>query len=542
VPWSSRILRYAKSKPNGKLIVSSINNGPYVRRIIQEPDDLNATPPVAPSSHEQTDDELTEKETKQINTDDKAIQTSLIGLPEDIYAAVDSCEIAKEIWERVELMMKGLTIGAQEKKAKLFNEWEKFKSTEGESIESNYHRFSKLMNDFSQEKHFLEKIVSNLKFLYEVDYTQLYDLLKLNQAEVNQIRAEQLMIGGNGGNQFGQYNGQMAGIQNGYNANQNVGNRVVPNAVANQNENQNGNGNVVAARAEGNRNADLDEIEEVNANSILMANLQQTSTSGTQTRSAPVYNLDGTSEVPNYDNCYDDEIFNMFNQEEQYSEILEPIVEPHQVQQNNNHAMSIGANVEQSGGTINQNPATTEEIHAHFDSLYNNLATEEKLTVSRLEKDKKKLKSDFKLREDELLDKQLDLEKRKMALGYPNPHYLKQAQQKQQSLYNGRVLLEKHDLPAVFDLEETLQLAQESLIQEQLVKAKQKGTILELKQRYSKKSKNYYYTSYLAKKIWRISASSAQEMRNGQFLIRLIHYSLIRRMHSRSLVKDTHLI
>ncbi|GJU13624.1 retrovirus-related pol polyprotein from transposon TNT 1-94 [Tanacetum coccineum] len=49
-----------------------------------------------------------------------------------------------------------------------------------------------------------------------------------------------------------------------------------------------------------------------------------------------------------------------------------------------------------------------------------------------------------------------------MALGYQNPCYLKQAQQKQQSLYNGKVLLEKHDPPVVYDLEETLQLAQES--------------------------------------------------------------------------------
>ncbi|GJY19392.1 hypothetical protein Tco_0390883 [Tanacetum coccineum] len=34
-----------------------------------------------------------------------------------------------------------------------------------------------------------------------------------------------------------------------------------------------------------------------------------------------------------------------------------------------------------------------------------------------------------------------------MALGYQNPFHLKQAQQKQQSLYNGKVLLEKHDPP-----------------------------------------------------------------------------------------------
>ncbi|GKA53845.1 retrovirus-related pol polyprotein from transposon TNT 1-94 [Tanacetum coccineum] len=49
-----------------------------------------------------------------------------------------------------------------------------------------------------------------------------------------------------------------------------------------------------------------------------------------------------------------------------------------------------------------------------------------------------------------------------MALGYQNPFYLKQAQQKQQSLYNGKVLLGKHDPPVVYDSEETLLLAQES--------------------------------------------------------------------------------
>nr|GFA76188.1 hypothetical protein [Tanacetum cinerariifolium] len=52
--------------------------------------------------------------------------------------------------------------------------------------------------------------------------------------------------------------------------------------------------------------------------------------------------------------------------------------------------------------------------------------------------------------------------KQKMALGYQNPFYLKKAQKKQQSLYDGKVLLEKHDPPVVHDSEETLQLAQES--------------------------------------------------------------------------------
>nr|GEW19851.1 Gag-Pol polyprotein [Tanacetum cinerariifolium] len=42
--------------------------------------------------------------------------------------------------------------------------------------------------------------------------------------------------------------------------------------------------------------ANLDEIEEVNANCILIANLQQASTSGTQTDKAPVYDSDGSAE------------------------------------------------------------------------------------------------------------------------------------------------------------------------------------------------------------------------------------------------------
>nr|GEX41489.1 hypothetical protein [Tanacetum cinerariifolium] len=212
VPWSSRLLWYAKSRPNGKLIHNSILNGPYVRKMIPEPGDANRDITVTETFHLQTDDELSDKELKQIEADDQAIQTILLSLPEDIYAAVASCETAQEIWLRVQQMMKGSDIRIQEKKAKLFNEWERFTSNERESIESYYHRFLKLMNDLKRNKHFPEKITSNLKFLnnlqpewsrhitivhqtkdlHTADYTQLYDFLKYNQKEVDELKAERL--------------------------------------------------------------------------------------------------------------------------------------------------------------------------------------------------------------------------------------------------------------------------------------------------------------------------------------------------------------
>ncbi|GJY18087.1 retrovirus-related pol polyprotein from transposon TNT 1-94 [Tanacetum coccineum] len=95
----------------------------------------------------------------------------------------------------------------------MFNEWEMFTSTYGESIESYYHHLSKLMNDFKRNKHFPEKIASNFKFLnnlqpewsrhitivhqtkdlHTADYTMLYDFLKYNQKEVDDLRAERLV-------------------------------------------------------------------------------------------------------------------------------------------------------------------------------------------------------------------------------------------------------------------------------------------------------------------------------------------------------------
>nr|GEW80796.1 hypothetical protein [Tanacetum cinerariifolium] len=110
--------------------------------------------------------------------------------------------------------------------------------------------------------------------------------------------------------------------------------------------------------------ADLDEIKEVNANCILMANLQQASSLGTQTDTTPVYDSDGSIEVHEHENCYNNEIFNMFTQEEQYTELLEPIPETQQVPQNDNNVISEVTDVEQGGETVEQHPANFEETRA----------------------------------------------------------------------------------------------------------------------------------------------------------------------------------
>nr|GFC07534.1 hypothetical protein [Tanacetum cinerariifolium] len=207
VPWSSCLLGYAKSRPNGKLIHNSILNGPYFRKMIPEPGDAN----------------------RQITNKD----------------------------------------------------------------------------------------------LHTADFTQLYDFLKYNQKEVDELKAERitktqdpLALMANSNNPY--VFPAPHQVQSSFNQNylqqpmQNPEDITDPTTVMNMaltlmakafklNYSTPTNNNQRISSNPRNRKiaqpvADLDEIEEVNTNCILMANLLQASSSGTETDRNLVYDTDGSAE------------------------------------------------------------------------------------------------------------------------------------------------------------------------------------------------------------------------------------------------------
>nr|GEU41162.1 integrase, catalytic region, zinc finger, CCHC-type, peptidase aspartic, catalytic [Tanacetum cinerariifolium] len=455
--WESHMLLYIKGK-NGRMILESIENGSLVYPTVEENGQIRKKKFV----------EFTEQEQLQDDCDVQATNIVLQGLLLDVRRRLSCSTNGKGL-----LPIKGNRLSLT-----IIPEWSRHVT-----------------------------IVHQTKDLHTADYTQLYDFLKYNQKQLDELKAERLaktqdplalmansnnpyMVGDNGGNQFRQYARQNAGNLTGYNDVQNI-----------RNQNQIGNGNFMAARAEGNAAGPGRRDAAYLQTQLLIAQKEEA------TDNAPAYDSDGSAE-------------NLAIEVEKVNSVDRKLKETNadlttELARFKNQTRCFEISQEKYDKlercyqqSVYQEQCLFKKINALHLSTGKQIMTlneqildinkqllKEKSTVSFLFEEKKRLKSDFKTREDELLDKQIQLEKRikelnnilvktgqsiqmihmlspkpdsfyhteqKMALGYQNLFYLKQAQKKQQSLYNGKVLLEKHDPSVVHDLEETLQLAQES--------------------------------------------------------------------------------
>ncbi|GJZ60475.1 retrovirus-related pol polyprotein from transposon TNT 1-94 [Tanacetum coccineum] len=97
--------------------------------------------------------------------DDKAINIILQGLPTEIYALVSQHRVAKDLWEKIKLLMQGTSLTKQERECKLYDEFDKFTYKKGETLHEYYLRFTLLLNDMNIYKMPLEQFQVNTKFL-----------------------------------------------------------------------------------------------------------------------------------------------------------------------------------------------------------------------------------------------------------------------------------------------------------------------------------------------------------------------------------------
>nr|GEU31795.1 integrase, catalytic region, zinc finger, CCHC-type, peptidase aspartic, catalytic [Tanacetum cinerariifolium] len=136
--WRSRYLRYVDARPNGEALMKCILSGPYkpTTVLVQAVEATDDSPAVPEHTTVETPMNMSPENKAHFLAEKEAIHLILTGIGDDIYSTVDACQTAQEMWEAIERLQQAPTQ------------------------------------------------------LDEVSYHKLFDILKQDQNEVNELRAE----------------------------------------------------------------------------------------------------------------------------------------------------------------------------------------------------------------------------------------------------------------------------------------------------------------------------------------------------------------
>nr|GEY23449.1 hypothetical protein [Tanacetum cinerariifolium] len=153
--WKSRIELYMLKRQHGRMILELVEQGPLLWPTVEE-DGVTRLKKYS---------KLSAAEAIQADCDVKATNIIMQGLPLEVYTLVSTHKIAKELWERIQMLMQGTSLTKQERECKLYDEFDKFAYKKGETLRDFYLRFSLLLNDMNMYNMKLEQFQVNTKFL-----------------------------------------------------------------------------------------------------------------------------------------------------------------------------------------------------------------------------------------------------------------------------------------------------------------------------------------------------------------------------------------
>ncbi|GJV23094.1 hypothetical protein Tco_1375789 [Tanacetum coccineum] len=188
--------------------------GPYQPTIVTIPaiPAIGDNPAISERTAVETILNMSPKIKEHYQAEKEAIHLLLTRIKDDIYSTVDACKTTHEMWIAIERLQQGESLNIQDVKTNLFWEFGKFTSRDGESMESYYSRFYKMMNEMIRNNLTVATMQVNVQFLQQlqpewsrfvtivkqqheldkVSYHKLFNILKQYQKEVNEIRAERI--------------------------------------------------------------------------------------------------------------------------------------------------------------------------------------------------------------------------------------------------------------------------------------------------------------------------------------------------------------
>ncbi|GJS13498.1 hypothetical protein Tco_0407970 [Tanacetum coccineum] len=156
IPWASRFRRYINRKRE---------NQKWLNKALDEGDEL---------LHYDAEIEL--------------MNLILLSIPNEIYNSVDACTTAKEMWKRVERLMRGTIQNQVDRETRFTNEFDQFVAEPGEALVSVYNRFAYLQPEWL-------KYVTQVRLAKRLtvdSFDDLFDYLQQFEKLVNASRAKKL--------------------------------------------------------------------------------------------------------------------------------------------------------------------------------------------------------------------------------------------------------------------------------------------------------------------------------------------------------------
>ncbi|GJY92783.1 hypothetical protein Tco_0508565 [Tanacetum coccineum] len=155
---ASKFRRYLNRKrDNRKWLLKALDEGPYeFKNFVPEGSKI---PRLLTIEDPEGDDLLL------YDAEMELMNMILLSIPNEIYNSVDACTLAKDMWKRVERLMRGTIQNKVDRDTHFMNEFDQFVAELGEALVFVYNHFAQLMNDLDRNNMNFPTVTINTKFL-----------------------------------------------------------------------------------------------------------------------------------------------------------------------------------------------------------------------------------------------------------------------------------------------------------------------------------------------------------------------------------------
>nr|GEU40101.1 hypothetical protein [Tanacetum cinerariifolium] len=408
--WKSRMELYMLNRKHERMILEFVESGPLLWPSIEE----NGVTRLKKYS------ELSTTEAIQADCDVKATNIILQRLPPEVYALVSTHKVAKELWEKIQMLMQGTSLTKQERECKLYAVYQQseFSSPDTGLVVPVFQKGDDPIDAIDHMMSFLTSVVTSRR---------------QNSMTASSSRPFTSGSSGTSGKQrvivCYNYKGEDLGI---------VETSSTQYAVTNN-----------AAYQADDLDAYDSDCDELNSAKIaLMANLSHYGSDNlTENSSSPALQDDFILSVIEQ---LKTQVVNCTKINQDNKNVNEILIVELERYKNQERILKEKNNVDNASVSYEQSLEIEKLKHTLSKHLKEKESLEQKVTL---------LTNDFHKEESRNIDRELALEKQ--ALGFQNPCYLKRAQQLKPKLYDDSVI-EKSDAIVIHDSEETLMLTEES--------------------------------------------------------------------------------